>query len=493
MAVRLSMGAGRLRVIRQLLTESILLASIGGALGIGLAVWGIRFLTLLLTNGQDNFTLRAELNWRVLAVAAGLSVLTGILFGLAPAIQSTHVDVMPALKNDPRRSVGPRMPLRLLTSAQIAIALLVLVAAGLFTRTLSNLQAIEVGFNRENLLLFQVNARQAGHRDPEIADFYSNLRTQFQNIPGVRNATLSNFPVMMGGIMWFPVKVHGKATPNVAVLDVGPSFLGTMQIPILAGHDIEDRGRAVAVVNERFAKTYFPGENPLGQHITGPVAQKDNDAEIVGISANARYGDIRGEYSEMPTVYFLYNHVSFPAIGQMVFELRTAGNPLNYVNAVREIVRRADPGSPVSNIKTQAMEIDERTNQERIFARLSSLFAALALAITCLGLYGTVNYNVARRTNEIGIRMALGAQRRGVIRMILRDVLSMVFIGLAIGLPVALATSKFVGSFLYGMKPNDPLALIAAVAALLAAALVAGYAPARRASRIDPMAALRHE
>jgi macrolide transport system ATP-binding/permease protein len=240
-------------------------------------------------------------------------------------------------------------------------------------------------------------------------------------------------------------------------------------------------------------KTYLADENPIGQYLSWPAAQQPEDAEIIGVSANARYGDIRGEFSEVPTVYFLYNHTTFREIGQMVFELRTAGNPLNYVNSVREIVRKADPGVPVSDIKTQAAEIDERTNQERIFARLSALFASLALAITCVGLYGTVSYNVARRTNEIGIRMALGARRGGVIRMVLRDVLFMILVGLAIGLPVALATSKFVVSFLYEMKPNDPLSLIAAVAALLAAALLAGYAPARRASRIDPMAALRHE
>ena len=496
MAVRLSIGAGRLRVIRQLLAESVLLASVGGVLGIGLAVWGIRFLTFLLANGRQGFTLHAELNWHVLAVAAGLSILAGVLFGLAPAIQSTRVDVMPALKNDLRPSGGPPASLRLLISAQIAIALLVLVAAGLFIKTLSNLNSIQVGFNRENLLLFQVDARQAGHKDPEIADYYRNLQTQFEAIPGVRKASLSNFSMMLGGVMGFPVKVHGSMTGVLKILDVGPSFFATMQIPILAGHDIEDRGRPIAVVDEEFVKRYMRDENPLGQHIAapGPDARHDfDDVEIVGVCANAKYGDLRGQVTGQPTAYFLYNRVSFPPLGQMVFELRTAGNPLNYVSPVREIVRRADPGVPVFNIKTQAAEIDERTNQETIFARLSTLFAILALAMTCVGLYGTVSYNAARRTNEIGIRMALGAQRGSVIRMILRDVLAMVFIGLAIGLPVALATSKFVGSFLYGMKPNDPLAITAAVAAMLAAALLAGYVPARRASRIDPMAALRHE
>jgi predicted permease len=487
MAVRLSMGAGRLRVIRQLLTESVLLASLGGALGIALAVWNIRFLTLLLANGRENFTLRAELNWQVLAAAAGLSVLTGILFGLAPAIRSTRVDVMPSLRSDLRKSAGRAAPLRLLMAAQIAIALLVLVAAGLFIRTLSNLNSIQLGFNRENLLLFEVNARLAGHRDAELADFYRNLQRQFQSIPGVREASLSNMSLMQGGRTSFTLQVRGKQTPAIGLLAVGARFLATMQIPVLAGRDIEDRGQPVAVVDERFAKTYFTGENPIGQHINIP----DQDMEIIGVSGVAKYGGVAGDAE--PVIYYLYSLAGFPPLGQMIYELRTAGNPLNYVNTVREIVRKADPGVPVSNIKTQAAEIDERSNQERIFARLSSLFAILALAITCVGLYGTVSYNVARRTNEIGIRMALGAQRTGVIRMILRDVLAMVLIGLAIGVPIALATSQFVGSFLYGMKPNDPLSLAAAVAAMFAAALLAGYAPARRASRIDPMAALRHE
>lgn len=491
MAVRLSMGAGRLRVIRQLLTESVLLAAFGGLLGTAFAFWGIRFLTLLLANGRGNFTLRAQLNWQVLAVAAGLSLLTGILFGLAPAIQSTRVDVTTGLKNDVRHS-APAAAGRFLIAGQIAIALLFLVGAGLFVGTLANLHAIQVGFNRENLLLFQIDARQAGHRDPELADFYRNLQAQFQAIPGVRNATLSNLSMMAGGMMAFPLKVHGKRITPTLVLDVGPSFLRTMQIPRLAGHDIEDRGRAVAVVDEEFAKTYFPGENPVGQHIAAPgPAPHDDDLEIVGVSAKAKYGDIRGHQG--PMAYILYDHVTFPPLSQMTFELRTTGNPLNYVPAIREIVRKADPGVPVSDIKTQAAEIEERTNQETIVARLSTLFAILALAITCVGLYGTVCYNIARRTNEIGIRIALGAHPTRVVRMILRDVLATVLAGLAIGIPAALLSSKLVSSFLYGTKPNDPQALMAAVTILSGAALLAGYAPARRASRVDPMNALRDE
>jgi predicted permease len=293
--------------------------------------------------------------------------------------------------------------------------------------------------------------------------------------------------MMTGGRMGFTLFIHGKQTPVIGLLAVGPEFLETMQIPILAGHDIVDRGQAVVVVDEDFAKTYFPHENPLGQHLKIP----DNDMEIVGVSAKALYGNVRPDPS--PVIYYLYNRSSFPPIVQMTFELRTSGNPLAYVSAVREIVRRADPGVPVSDVKTQAAEIGQLMNQENIFARLSTAFAFLALGITCVGLYGTVSYNAARRTNEIGIRMALGAQRGRVVWMVLREVLLLIFAGFAIGVPTALATSKFVGSFLYGMKPNDPRALMAAAVILLTAAVIAGYAPARRASRIDPIAALRHE
>jgi predicted permease len=499
MAVRLSMGAGRLRVIRQLLTESILLASMGGALGIAFAVWGIRSLTLLLANGREHFTLRAGLNWRVLAVTAGLSILMGALFGLAPAIQATRVDLLPGLKNETKHSTSRGVRLRFLMASQIAIALLVLVAAGLFTRTLANLNAIQVGFQPENLLLFRVDARQAGRRGPEIAGFYRNLQMQLQAIPGVRNVTLSNTSLMNGGPMALPLKVRGERAGVTLVLDVGPSFFTTMRIPILLGHDIEDRGRAAAVVDEEFAKTYFPNENPLGQHIglPGRDANQDDDVEIVGVSATAKYGDLRKRrffgIDDPRVVYFLYNHVSRPPLAEMVFELRTVGNPLTYANTVRAIVRKADPGVPASEMKTQAAEIDERINQEKIFARLSELFAMLALAITGVGLYGTVSYHVARRTNEIGIRVALGAEPTRVIRMILRDVLATVLAGLAIGVPAALMTSKLVDSFLYEMKPNDPWALTGAVSILFAAAFLAGFAPARRAARLDPIAALRNE
>ncbi|HEV8415300.1 MAG TPA: ABC transporter permease, partial [Bryobacteraceae bacterium] len=501
MAVRLSMGAGRWRVMRQLLTESVLLASLGGVLGIVFATWGIRVLTALLANGRENFTPRAELNWHVLGVTLALSVLTGVLFGLAPAIQSTHVDVIPALKESRAGGSGGRnrrsfLHLNLsqvLVVSQIAISLLMLVTAGLFVRSLSNLQTIDLGFNRENVLLFELNARQAGHQDSDILTFYSDLQKRFNAMPGVRNATLSRGSLVGGGTMGTIIMAGGVQQASNLVLPVGPSFFTTMQIPMLLGREIEERDQpgsvAVAVVNELFAKTAFGDDNPLGQHIS--IGRPLRELEIVGVSKTARYAGLKQD--NQPVVYIAYNQGAFGQVSQMSFELRTAGNPLNYVNTVREIVHQADPRVPLSNPRTQAAQVDHSINQEIIFARLCTGFALLGLVIACVGLYGTMSYNVARRTNEIGIRMALGAQRGGVIWIVLRQVFVLAIAGLAIGLPVALATSKLVESFLFGMKPDDPLAIGVAVAVLIAAAVLAGYAPARRASKIDPMVALRHE
>jgi predicted permease len=503
-ALRLSLGAGRFRIVRQLLTESVLLASLGGALGITFAFWGIRFLTLLLANGEKNFTLHAELNWHVLAVAATLSLLTGVLFGLAPAMQSTRVDVMPALKETRAGQPAARHLFRrlslshVLVVGQISISLLMLVAAGLFVRTLSNLESIELGFNRQNLLLFQVDARKAGHKDPGIGAFYANLRRRFSEIPGVRSASLSEGSLVQGE-HGLPLSVAG-GPPNDAnrLLTVGPQFFTTMQIPILSGRDFTESDRAgsqaVAVINQVFAKANFQNRNPLGQHVilreAGEGEPLARDMEIVGVSRNSRYGSLTREIP--PVVYMPYDQ-GYPRPNQMVYELRTSGDPLRYVNSVRDIVRRADARVPVSEIRSQVADIDQTINQEITFAKLCSGFAILALAIACVGLYGTVSYNVARRTGEIGIRMALGAERPRVVWMILREVCALAAVGLAISVPAALAASKLVESFLFGMKPNDPLSLALAVAILVSAALLAGYMPARKASRIDPMIALRNE
>jgi macrolide transport system ATP-binding/permease protein len=324
------------------------------------------------------------------------------------------------------------------------------------------------------------------------------LQKRFSAIPGVHSASVSHSPLLGEG-SWMsdvvPVGKEPKATTHV--LMTGPEFFSTMQIPVLLGRVIDERDRpgspAIAVVNEAYVKTNFGERNPLGEHIVihrrPPFEHRD--VEIVGVVKNARYGELKGDFRDV--VYIPFNQGSYYPVDDMTFALRTSGDPLRYVHTVREIVHQADARVPVTKVKTQAAQIDQIMNQEIVFAKLCTGFAILALVIACVGLYGTMTYRVARRTSEIGIRMALGAQRGSVVWMVLREVFALAALGLAISVPMALGMSKFVESFLFGVKPNDPGALTLAVATLLTAALIAGWVPARKASRIDPMVALRHE
>jgi predicted permease len=379
--------------------------------------------------------------------------------------------------------------------SQIAIALLIVVAAGLFVRTLSNLASVNLGFSGDNVLTFQLNARQAGHKDPEIIAFYDNLQKQFSAIPGVQLASLSHQLLIGMGTSGGAIRLADGTMKNSRKLSIGPGFFNTMRIPIRRGRDIEVHDRSgspmVAVVNEAFAKLSFGDRNPLGQHLSMPGACSRCDIEIVGVVANSLFGELKE--TMRPIVFIPFEQGAWGPVQQMYFELRTTGNPLGYVSAVRDLVRRADDRVPLAEVKTQRAWINETISQEITFARLCSALAALALAIACVGLYGTLSYNVARRTSEIGIRMALGAQRGRVIWMVLREVVVLAAVGLAISLPMALLASKLLQSFLFGMKPNDPLTLIGAVVTLVTATILAGYLPARSASRIDPMTALRQE
>ena len=501
-AVRLSLGAGRWRIVRQMLTESVLLSVVGGVLGLFVAFAGIRMITWLIANGRENFTLHAALNWPVLAFTFGLAVVAGMLFGLAPAIQATKVDFTPALKES--RALGaaasghrfrPRLG-HVLIVAQIAVSLLLVIGAGLFVRTLANLHSIDVGFNRENILLVSINGRQAGYRDAALARFYAGLLDRFREIPGVRAATASNFPLVSHYVNNTSVVIPGRmAQPGdayVNILNVDPAFLETMQIPVLLGRDLQGGDLAspnVAVVNQKFASTFFGGESPIGRQFslskaTNPLFQ------VVGVAKAAHYNSLQ-ETAE-PVIYIPYTQNSAGLAG-LFFELRTAGNPLSTVAAVRRIVHEASRAVSINEVSTQEQRMEQTISQERTFANLGSCFAVLALLIACVGLYGAMAYAVARRTGEIGIRMALGAQRPKIIWMVLREVLALAAAGLAIGYGAARFTTHFVESFLYGMKANDPLAMAAAIGILLAAAVAAGYAPAWRASRIDPATALRNE
>src|SRR5215472_11940721 len=515
MAVRLSIGAGQWRVIRQLLTESILRAILGGAAGILVDLWGIRFLTNLLFAGSEPLPLRPELNFGVLAATLLLTVVTGVLFGFAPALQAARVDPMPVLKES--STGGPRFGARLrfglgrmLVVSQLAICLLLLVGANLFVRTLANLHSLDMGFERQKLLVFKVNARQAGHRDPEILSFYGDLKRNLAAIPGVVNVAMANSPLIGAGAWGWPVVPLGQQRPENAptghgsgfsrsatrVLGVAPGFFSTMRIPLLAGREFDERDRKgalpVAIVNEAWAKVNLDGRNPVGQSVISfGFEAKPQQVEIVGLARNARYDDLTGEFPAI--VYITMEQNAGLTVDEMTFFLRTAGNPLAYAGSVREIVHRADARIPVAALSTQAAQIEHEMVPEALFARLCTAFAMLSLAIACVGLYGTTSYAVARRTTEIGIRMALGARPKAVVWMVLRDALMLAIVGLAIGLPMALGASKVIDSLLFGVKPGDPWSVVSALTILVSAALAAAYLPAWKASKTDPMVALRYQ
>jgi macrolide transport system ATP-binding/permease protein len=341
-------------------------------------------------------------------------------------------------------------------------------------------------------LLFDINAPQAGYPEEQAATYYAALRDRFAGVPGVRSATVAHSSLPKAG-RGHPISVNGeRLTGTYRLMQTGPGFFSTMQIPLLAGREIEDRDRTAAVapgvISDLFARTYFPNQDPIGRRLTisGGMAM---EVEIVGVSAAAHYGPVK--YASPPVLYVSFAQAPPSALASMTFALRTDGDPMNYVGTIRQIVHNEDSRIPVTNFKTQTSEIAASINQEIVLARICGAFALVALLIACAGLYGTLAYAVARRTREIGIRIAIGARPKSVVWMVMRDVFVLAVLGILISLPLARALSSFVKSFLFEMQPNDPAAVAFALTALVIATLAASYAPARRASRIDPMTALR--
>ena len=407
MAVRMSLGASRLSVIRQLLTESLLLASIGGVAGVLLSVAGTRTLAALLAAGIDGALFRAELNWPVLALTLAVTLLTGVLFGLAPALHATRVAVVPALKGS-RSAPDAETPKgrhrasfgQVLVVAQIALSLVLLVGASLFAATLQNLRTTDLGFNQESLLLANVDTTRTGYDGNAVKSFYTSLRDRLRQVPGVDSASLS-WSVLAGGSAYVrSVTIPGTSVQatDINVQVVGHSFFETMQIDILSGRSIGDfevdASEAVAVVDRSFAETFFPGTDPIGRTID---VLEEGQLRIVGVSANARHDMVRGD--ARPAVYYTYTWDPHP-LYNMVLELRTQGDPLNYAETLRALVRDLSPDARVNSVRTQAANTNRTINREILFARLSNAFAVLALVIACAGLYGTVSYAMARQTSR---------------------------------------------------------------------------------------------
>jgi len=499
-SVRLATGASRSRVVRQLLTESVALAAIGGALGLLVAEWGSRVLLVLMSSPGQSIAVDVRPDRTVLAFSAGLSILTALLFGLAPACRATRVDLARGLKEN-ASATSPRLGLgRVLVSVQVAISLPLLIGAGLFIRTLGNLLHQDLGFDSRNLLLFALDPPRSSYTYDRITAMYEQLLQKIQAILGVRSATASQMALLSGWSSNSGISTDGPAlqpgqSSNVYWNAVGPAFFETMGIPIVLGRGIDWRdiqgSRKILVANESMARHFFPGENPLGHHVSfGSGRDPKERYEIVGVAGNAKYDHLRDEPPR--TVYGPYT-AARASIRRMYFEARTAGDPSASIPAVRQVVRSIDPDLPLIDVKTQVQQIEAALAQERMFARLSGFFGGLALLLVSVGLYGTLSYAVTRRTNEIGIRMALGAQRPRVLWMMLRESLLLIAYGVAVGLPLAFATTRLLVSQLYGVKPNDGATLCVAVLVVATVGTAAGYLPARRASRVDPMVALRYE
>ena len=495
-AVRLALGASRVRVVRQLITESVMLVLIATGASIVIARWGSDMLASFLPGRRLPVTLNLAPDFRVLGFAVIVSLVVGILFGLAPALQLTRSAVAPALKAHASLS-GLRGPLtfrKILAVAQVALSLLLLASAGLFVRTLRNLKGLDLGYDRENVLLLDLIPLLNGYSDDQSTRFFEQVIERVNQIPGVRSASLGSMGFLELGFPREDIHMEGRNTPRGEervgwINTVSPRYFKTLGIPMLLGRSFTARDTKsapkVAIVNQTFARQYFGGENPLGRHIG---FGDTNGIAIVGVVRDGKYKDVREKTPEL--VYVPFQQNPDPA---MTLQVRTVGDAAKVTAAVRREVQVVDANVPVYKVRTLEAQLDESLSQERLVATLSSWFGAFALLLAAIGLFGVLAYNVTRRTNEIGLRMALGAERGGVIWMVLREALLLVGVGVAIGVPLALVLAQSVSSLLYGLKPTDSLAISAAAVILFVVAAIASYLPARRASRVDPMVALRYE
>ena len=499
-SLRMALGATRWRIVRQLLTESMLLAAVGGVCGVLLAQWGVTVLVNLVAKGSPLDT-RADA--RVLLFTLGISILAAILFGLIPAVQASRTNLSAAMKEKTRMRTGfLRFNLSsLMVVLQVGFSMVLLTGAGLFARSLVKLQNEDLGFERSNLMLLGIDPRLAGYKPTDLTALYQQVIDRLGSVPQVRSVSLATYAPLSGTIRSSSVKVTSyvpQPGEELTVQDIlaGPKYAETLGVPLLRGRDIEQRDTPsapqIAVVNSAFAEHYFKNQNPIGRSFEFDDSTDNNQPiEIVGV-----VGDIKGEDAREkpePTIYRPILQVQDQSAYMVTIHLRTLSDPTPLTNQVRQMINQIDDKLPVFGVTTMDEQLHDNLDQERLIAQLVSFFGALALILACIGLYGVMAHGVARRTNEIGIRMALGASNGNIAWMILRETLYLVLAGLVIGVPAALVGAHFIAAQLFGLSPTDPLTLAVAAIVLTLVALLAGYLPARRASRVNPLNALRYE
>lgn len=513
--VRLAIGATRGRLIRQLLTESLLLSLLAGILGIAFAVWIKNGLLAVSDWGGGGMSaLAPAIDLRVLGFTLALSLTTGVVFGLAPAWRAINIDLTPALKDGGRGSSSASRSIlgHGLVVFQVALSLLLLVGAGLFVRTLISLQRVDLGFNSHNLLLFGAQPGLVGYKDEKLEQIFQQMAERLDALPGVQKATFSgitllarvrsNRSVYLPGALSAPPDAEGKikAAGSSNINHVRENFLETMEIPLLAGRTLSSRDDATAprvvVVNQSFAKEFFPNQNPVGKRFTFDL-KKPDVIEIVGLAGDAKYTKQRDQIP--PTIYLPWRQYLKLMEGSATFEVRTAGDPAAMVAAIRRAIQQLDSNLPLDNFRTQIEQADQTLAMERLLAKLIGLFGLLAQQLAMIGLFGVMAYAVAQRRHEIGVRMALGADRRNVLLLILRQGMSLALLGVALGLIIAFWLTRYLESrislskMLYGVQISDPLTYGAVALTLSLTALAAIYIPAKRATRVDPLSALRCE
>jgi len=489
-AVRAALGAGAWRLVRQGLMESLLIALAGAAGGLMLAVWGQRILFNMFWSSHAVFDLSLDVT--VLGFTLLICIGSALLSGLLPAWRHSRVNPIVSLKERSSSALSRMRLGKWMVTVQTAIALVLLVGAGLFIRTLINLYHVDTGFKTENLLVFSLDGRKANLKDQQLVDFYEQVRSAVAALPGVQNAAHSNIVMLSGWMNNSQAKVPGRAAGDrmpILGLSVSDSYLLTMDISLLLGRDFSvmdnEAGQPVILVNETLARTAFPGQNPIGRTLT--IGREYN---IVGVFEDIKYVSL--QKAAEPTVFYSYRQQQGNP-GKVFYEVRTGSNPMATAPVIRQIIADINPNVPMTDIKTQAIQLDESITEQRCFAVLTIIPALLAVLLSCIGLFGLVAYHTAQRTAEIGIRMALGARPWDVGFSVMRSAILLILIGAAIGIPLVLATSRFVRSYLFGIEPYDLLSICGAIILLILVSLVAVWFPARRAAKIDPIEALRYE